>query len=133
MKPELASLVYSTLLFFVMLMAGSTLRSRAYTPGGWQKAVGNRDDLDPQSPLSRRADRAALNMQENLLVFAVLVLSTHAAGISDAKTVLGAQVFFFARLAYWPVYLAGVKYVRTVVWCIGVAGMAIIALRLLSG
>ena len=42
----------------------------------------------------QRAKRAHLNLVENLLVFAVIILIAHVAGISNPTTVLGAQAFF---------------------------------------
>jgi uncharacterized MAPEG superfamily protein len=40
--------------------------------------------------------------------------------------VLGASVFFWARLAYFFAYLAGVKVLRTVLWTVSIAGMWLI-------
>ena len=42
-----------------------------------------------------------------------------------AEAALGATVFFWARVAYWAIYLAGVAYVRTAVWFVGVAGIVL--------
>jgi len=35
---------------------------------------------------------------------------------------LGAQVAFWARVAYVPIYIAGIKYLRSLVWIVGVVG-----------
>lgn len=32
-----------------------------------------------------------------------------------------------ARVVYWPIYLAGIPGVRTVVWTVGAVGLAILA------
>ena len=50
-----------------------------------------------------RADRAAKNMLENFLLFSALVLAAHAGGRAGARVDLGARIFFFARLAYFPI------------------------------
>ncbi len=47
-----------------------------------------------------RAMRAHRNMIENLVLFAALVLALAAAGKSNDATVLGAQIFFWGRVAY---------------------------------
>jgi len=38
-------------------------------------------------------------------------------------TALGAQLYFWARVAYLPIYLAGIPYLRTAVWAVSLWGM----------
>ena len=40
----------------------------------------------------------------------------------DAEVMLGAQIAFWARIAYVPIYIAGIKYLRSLVWIVGVVG-----------
>ena len=131
MTVDLTMLVYSTILAWATLMTGSMTRTRAHTPSGMVLAFGNRANLPPASDLAGRADRAAKNMLENLLLFAALVLTAHAAGAADATTALGAQIFFFARVVYFLVYLIGLPYLRTLVWSVSIAGMGMILVALL--
>ncbi len=44
-------------------------------------------------------------------------------------SLLGAQIFFWARLAYAVAYIAGIPWVRTGVWFVSVIGLAIIFLQ----
>jgi len=60
----------------------------------------------------------------------VLVLIAAVAGKANANTALGATIFFWARLVYAVVYLAGVPWLRTVVWFVSVVGMVMIAVQL---
>jgi uncharacterized MAPEG superfamily protein len=53
------------------------------------------------------------------------------AGKTKAMTALGAQLFFWARLAYAIVYLAGVPWARTGVWLVSVIGLILIFAQLL--
>jgi len=46
-------------------------------------------------------------------------------------TALGAQLFFWARLAYAPIYVAGPPWLRTGVWGVSIIGLVLIFLRLL--
>jgi uncharacterized MAPEG superfamily protein len=46
-------------------------------------------------------------------------------------TVLGAQLYFWARLAYVPVYAAGIPYLRTLLWAASIAGIVLVLTRLL--
>ena len=133
MTLDLRLLVYSTLLLWVMLLTAATLRTRSYTPAGLKLAFGNRDDLAAPSPIAERADRAAKNMVENLVMFAALLLAAHAAGVSNERLELPARLFFYARLLYFPTYLAGIPYLRTLVWSVGVAALALIASAMLVG
>ena len=132
MGKDLYYLGASALLTWIMIITASGLRAMAAGKNTMAVAVGNRDNLPPPSPLAGRADRAAKNMLENLLLFAVLVLAAHIAGVLGPRVALGAQIFFWARLVYWFVYLAGIAYLRTAVWAVGLAGLAIIFSALLA-
>lgn len=126
MGKDLYYLGASAALTWIMVMAASGLRAMCAGKATLAVAVGNRDNLPTPSPLAGRADRAAKNMLENMLLFAVLVLAAHIAGVLGPRVALGAQIFFWARLVYWFVYLAGIPYLRSAVWAVGMAGLAII-------
>jgi uncharacterized MAPEG superfamily protein len=130
MTPDLRLLAYSVALAWVMLMTAATMKTRLWTLRGWPLALGNRDDLPEPSKAAARADRAARNMLENLLLFAPLVLVAHAAGVDPGRLEGGAAVFFWARVLYFPAYLAGILYLRTALWTAGVVGMAMIFVAL---
>ena len=69
-------------------------------------------------------------MLESLVLFAALVLVAVAAGKTNATTLLGAQIFLWARVAYAAVYLAGIPWLRTGVWFVSVIGLALIFLQI---
>jgi len=98
---------------------------------GLPKLAGNRDGLSPMSGWVGRAQRAHLNMLENLVLFAPLVLIADIASRNNAATGLGAQIFFWARLVYAVVYITGIPWLRTTIWGISVAGMVMIFMQLL--
>ena len=123
MKGELALLVWAVLLTFVQMLVavmGATLQV------GLPTLAGNREALAPCTGWAGRAARAHHNMLENLVLFAALVLVAVAAGRTNGTTLLGAQIFFWARLVYAVVYLAGVPWLRTAVWLVSVVGLALI-------
>ena len=68
MTEDLKWLLYSVILAWLMLLASSLFRARAWTPAGLLVAFGNRDNLAPATPMDGRADRAAKNMLESLLL-----------------------------------------------------------------
>ena len=126
MHGDLHYLAYSAVLAWVMLMTAATLRTHIWTPKGLWLALGNRDDLAPPSAIAQRADRAAKNMLENLVLFAVVVLVARLGGVAPERIATGAAVFFWARVAYFLVYLAGIKVLRTAVWGVSIAGLVMI-------
>jgi uncharacterized MAPEG superfamily protein len=65
-------------------------------------------------------------MLESLVLFAALVLTAQAAGVSNAITVLGAELFLWARVAYAVLYCAGVPIARTAAWAVAMAGLGLI-------
>jgi uncharacterized MAPEG superfamily protein len=127
MKPELALLIWAVLLTFVQMLiavSGATLQV------GLPALAGNREGLAPCTGWAARAARAHHNMLESLVLFAALVLVAVVAGKTNSTTLLGAQLFFWARVAYAVVYLAGIPWLRTAVWLASVVGLALIFLQL---
>jgi uncharacterized MAPEG superfamily protein len=129
MTPLLSLVIYMTLLTFLAIMLGAFLRNREWTAEGFRAGLSNRDDLPEATPLGGRAERAAGNSIEALLLFVPLALVAHLAGKGD-EVLLGAQIFIAARLVYLPVYLLGIVYLRSLVWGVGVAGLAMMAVAL---
>jgi uncharacterized MAPEG superfamily protein len=130
MTPLLTLVVYMTIYTFLVIMLGAFLRNREWTPEGLKAGFSNRDELAEATPLGGRAERAATNSIEAMLLFVPLALVAHIAGLG-AEALFGAQVFFWARLAYVPIYLAGILYLRSLVWGVGVFGLASMAVALL--
>jgi uncharacterized MAPEG superfamily protein len=80
------------------------------------------------SPWAQRAIKAHYNAIENLAVFAPIVLIAHLLGISNGATKAAVVVYFFARLAHYVVYSAGIPAARTLTFTAGwLAQIAIIA------
>jgi uncharacterized MAPEG superfamily protein len=127
MTPELTYLAYSIVLLFVIVMiqAGAGIRQH-----GGLKLANSRDNLPPANVFPARAKRNVENMRENLWFFAPGVLIAAIVGTSNDWTILGAQIFFFARVAYSIVYLAGWPIIRPLLWFAGIIGAALIYLAL---
>jgi uncharacterized MAPEG superfamily protein len=127
MKPELMLLVWATLLAVVQAVVAV---QGAMMQVGLPTLAGNREGLPEIKGWGGRAARAHRNMIENLVLFAALVLVAVAAEKTNSTTLLGAQIFFWARLAYAVVYVAGIPWLRTGVWAVSVVGLAMIFLQL---
>lgn len=129
MSPDLKYLLLSTILCFVQVLIAATGANQQV---GLPTLAGNREGLSELKGWAGRAKRAHLNMVENLVLFAALVLIAAASGKANATTAMGAAVFFWARLAYAVIYLIGVPWLRTLAWFVSVIGMAMIAWVLLQ-
>lgn len=128
MTPELTMLGWSVALLIVQV-AISIAGSMTQFP--LRALVGNRDTPLEGKGWVGRAQRAHRNMIESLLPFAVLVLAAEVAGIANPNTVLGAQLYFYGRVAYSVLYLAGVPWLRTIAWAVSLAGMVILLLQVI--
>src|SRR6266852_8348041 len=129
MKPELNLLVWSVVLTVVQMLVAA---QAAFNKVGLMGLVGNRDGLPEITGWGGRAARAHGNMLENLVLFAVLVLAAVAAGKANDMTLLGAQLFFWARVVYAAIYIAGIIWVRTLVWLVSVIGLILIFAQLVK-
>jgi len=129
MTPELMMLLYSAvlLLFIILLQAGL-----AIAQNGLVAQAGSRDSLPEPSLLRARLLRLSANMQENLVMFTIVVLVANAAGVSNETTVLGASIFFYARLAHAVIYAFGWPMIRPLFYFVSLYGMIIIALEVLK-
>jgi uncharacterized MAPEG superfamily protein len=127
MTPELIYLVWSAVLTFVLMLiavSGATLQV------GLPTLAGNREGMPDLTSWAGRAERAHGNMLENLVLFAILVLVAQAAGVRNAMTVLGAQLFFWGRVGHAVLYIAGIPWARTAAWVVSVVGLILIAWQL---
>ena len=113
--------VYFTIWTLVSVVLGAAIRNQEWTKEGRDIGLGNRDNLQEATPMGGRAERAAKNSIEAAVFFVPLALIANAAGL-DAEVTLGAQIAFWARVAYVPIYIAGIKYLRSLVWIVGVVG-----------
>jgi uncharacterized MAPEG superfamily protein len=101
-------------------------------PSPRTEALGNRDHQRPLTIVGGRAERALANMQEALPVFLALALMNMIAAPGAGIALTGAWVFVIARTIYVPIYLAGVRVVRTLCWAAGVVGLAMMVAPLLD-
>lgn len=125
---EIKMLVWSAALAFVQVVIAVI---GAQLQVGLPMLVGNRDNMPEITGWAGRASRAHHNMTANLLLFAILVLAAQVTSKLDASTALGAQLFFWARLAYAVIYIVGLPWLRTAAWAVSVVGMVMIFIRVI--
>ena len=78
-----------------------------------------------------RAQRAQLNLLENLPSFTALILIAHLTGTSTATTAIAAAAFFWARVVQTVVHIMGTPYIRTVSFFVGTVAQLAIASEIL--
>lgn len=121
MSVELQMLGWSVVLGLVYVLVAAGF-------GTWQRGLrwnaGNRDgEPQPLNKYAARADRANRNFLETFAFFAAATLAVVAMHKTGAQTLIGAQIYFWARLAYLPIYVIGIPYLRTAIWIASLWGI----------
>jgi len=124
MSADLRMLIYTELLYFLLVFLYSL--GRWATPGGFAWAFGNREKPLASFEWVERTVRTQQNLVENAIPFAVLVIVAHVTGKTGPTSDFGATVFFGARCAHALAYIAGVRYLRSLLWLLSLSGEAAI-------
>jgi uncharacterized MAPEG superfamily protein len=131
MNTELTILAWTLVLAFLQILAFDFARTGQY---GIKWNTGPRDEeMPPLSAMAERLRRAQDNLFETLPLFIAAILIAHVADKETALTALGAQIYFWGRVAYVPLYAFGVRQVRSLVWLGSTAGLLMIFWALLAG
>jgi uncharacterized MAPEG superfamily protein len=126
---ELLLLGWSTVLLFayVMIQGQTATRDR-----GLDWNAGPRDgDQKPLGEMAGRAERALKNFQETYPVFIALALGLAVTDRTGGLGAIGAGVWFVARIVYVPLYLFGIRYVRSLSWLVSILGLLLMLIRFL--
>ena len=121
MTVELKMLILSVVLGIVQIVAASHAAS---LQRGYRWTASPRDEkVPPLRGVAGRLDRALRNFVETFPLFATVVLVAHVSDTHNALTVLGAQLYFWGRLAYVLLYAAGVPVIRSLFWNVATVGI----------
>jgi uncharacterized MAPEG superfamily protein len=128
---ELRMLTLSVVLGIVQIIAASHAASlqRGYR---WT-ASPRGEKVEPLGGVAGRLDRALRNFVESFPLFVAVVLVAHVTDTHDALTEWGARLYFWGRVAYVPLYAAGVPLIRSLVWNVATIGIGLIVVALLLG
>ena len=130
MPVELKILALGALLLFVHIFTATRFKTAQY---GRKWNVSARDEtLPPANPITARLMRAQANFEETFPIAIVALLGVVVAGRTSQWTAIGGWIWLGARVVYLPLYAAGVPVIRTIVWTIGIAGLAIVWWALLA-
>ena len=90
-----------------------------------------RDEARAVTGMAGRAVRTVDNSVAAIALFAPAVLLLHATSGFTPTTLLAAQAFLVARVAFVALYLLGIPYARTAVWMVGFLATAFLYLQAL--
>lgn len=128
MSIELQMLAWSIVLGLLHILLGATLGTMQR---GLKWNASARDGVpEPLTGVAGRLERANHNFRETFVFFAAAMIAVLLAEKSGSQTALGAQIYFWARLAYLPVYAAGIPFLRTLIWGVSMAGLLMVLLAL---
>jgi uncharacterized MAPEG superfamily protein len=131
MPVELKILALGALLLFIHIFIATRFKTAQY---GRQWNVSARDEALPEpNPVSGRLIRAQANFEETFPIAIVALLGVVIAGKTSEWTAIGGWIWLGARIVYLPLYWAGIPVIRTIVWTIGIIGIAIVIKPLLLG
>jgi uncharacterized MAPEG superfamily protein len=88
-------------------------------------SAGARDDQTEITGMPGRVIRAFKNFMETFTFFVVTVVAGTLLHRHNLQTEIGAHLYFWGRLAYWPLYVAGVPYVRSLAYAIATLGIVL--------
>jgi uncharacterized MAPEG superfamily protein len=124
MTTELNMLMWSVVLGLVQIAIAAIC---SVGQRGLVWAASARDEVKPPlTGIGGRLDRARANFLETFPLFLAVVVAAHLLQRHDATTVLGAQLYFWARLAHLPAYAAGIPYLRTLIWVVSIVGIVMV-------
>jgi uncharacterized MAPEG superfamily protein len=128
MRVELQMLALSTALGLGQIVLSSHAASLRY---GYRWAASARDQaMPPLTGVAARLERALRNFMETFPLFAAAVLIANVIDRHSWMTVWGAQIYFWGRLAYVPLYTFGVPLVRSMAWNVATIGIIFVLLGL---
>ncbi len=127
MTIELTMLAWAVVLGLIHAVATGQFTTFQH---GLAYGISPRDEKKPLTGVGARVERAFANYMQTFPFFAAAVLLAQAAGRHGWMTVVGAQLYFWARLIYVPLYAAGVPVVRTLAFLVSLAGIVLILVAL---
>jgi uncharacterized MAPEG superfamily protein len=128
---ELRMLVFSVVLGIVQIVAASHAAS---LQRGYRWTASPRDEkVEPLVGVAGRLERALRNFLETFPLFVAVVVVAQLTGTHDALTEWGSRLYFWGRLAYVPLYAAGVPLVRSLVWNVATIGIGLVVVGVVVG
>lgn len=130
LSTEMTLLGWSVVLLLVQIVLQA---SASAMETGLPYALTPRDERrEPRSAMTGRLDRGLRNLLETYPAFVALALAIEITGQAGGMGAIGAQIWFWARVLYVPVYALGIPVVRTILWTASVVGLVMMLIELLT-
>ena len=125
MDTDLTYLAWTIVLGLVQVVATAQFFTAA---NGLAYGASSRDTPPTRrmSIYGERLERATKNLLETFPFAVAAILIAHVAGRHNALVTWGAALYFWGRLVYVGIYMAGIAYVRTVVWLVSILGILLV-------
>jgi uncharacterized MAPEG superfamily protein len=124
MSVEFTMLALAAVLGFVHLFLASHFVTQER---GVAWNTGARDVTPPlKGKLAGRLDRAYNNFRETFPFFAIAVILCALLDRHNARTDWGAQLYFWGRVVYLPLYAMGIPALRTLIWLVSTLGILLV-------
>jgi len=128
MTLELKMLALSTVLGLVQIVLASHAAS---LQRGYVWTASSRDEAVPAlTGVAGRLVRALQNFVETFPLFAASVLIAHVAARHSWMTEWGVQLYFWGRVTYLALYVAGIFLLRSLIWNVATLGIVFVLLSL---
>ena len=122
-------LVAGAVVYFLTIMTPASI---LFFQIGFMRYLGPRDTLPEPGPVHARALKADANSRENFPLFIGLgVLGLVVEGTDTAQALLGAQMYVLARIAYVPIYMAGIPGLRSAAYMVSWIGLILMGLAVI--
>ncbi len=129
MSIELQYLIFTVFLLILQML---TQVGAGFLANGLLGLAGSRDDEVLTEGLGGRFERAYYNMLETFPVFAALVLIIQVTESWTSTSAIAVQLYFWARVAYIPLYIIAIPFLRTLAWLASMVGILMLAWPLLQ-
>ena len=128
MTIELQILAWSVVLGFMYLSLATAAKTRVH--GAKWNASSRDAEVPALTGVPARLDRAFQNFKETFPFFVAAVMVSEFVSRTTGKqnhlSAVGAHLYFWARIAYIPLYVTGIPYVRSLVWIVSAIGILLV-------
>ena len=121
---EIKMLLASSILGLIQLMlaASGNVMQRGLA---WDLSA--RDKKMPDlTGVAGRLERAFKNFMETFPFFIAAIFLVQSTTLGNSLSATGAQVYFYSRVLYIPLYALGIPFVRSLVWTISMIGLLLV-------
>lgn len=131
MTVELTILGWTLVLAVAQILLPAMIRT-SETGVDYNASPRDKPSSAPVGTVTARLLRAQNNLFETLPLFAAAILIAHVAGRNGELTFWGASIYLAARILYVPLYAAGIPFIRSMVWTVGLVGLILILVAILG-